>query len=124
MRRTTRVVITSMAPTNPRGLTTAVGAVTVIALFFVYSRLATQVAKRDAAKYRANDGGQLNWRNESLRRHGVMERPESPSIVGALFSSTKLVSEATSTERSSTAEDDALQAAKRKKMQAGDERAR
>lgn len=46
-----------MDPTNTRGLTTAVGAVTVIALIYLYSPLATQVTKRDAAKYRANDGG-------------------------------------------------------------------
>lgn len=46
-----------MDPTNTRGLRTAVGAVTVIALLYLYSSLATQVTKRDAAKYRPNDGG-------------------------------------------------------------------
>lgn len=51
-----------------------------------------------------------------------MERPESPSILGALFSSTKQVSETTSTERGRTAEDDALQTANRKEMKTGDEK--
>lgn len=109
-----------MAPTNTRGLTTAVGAVTVIALFFVYSRRATQVAKRDAARYRAIDGGQLSWRNESLRRHGVMKPPETPSMLVALFASTKQDEKAPCTERSSNAEEDALQAAKRKGVKVED----
>lgn len=111
-----------MAPTNTRGLTTAVGAVTVIALFFVYSRRATQVAKRDAARYRAIDGGQLSWRNESLRRHGVMKPPETPSMLGALFASTKQDEKAPRTGRSSTAEEDALQAAKRKAVKVEDKK--
>lgn len=101
-----------MPPTNARGLTTAVGAVTVIALFLVYSRHATQAAKRDAARHRAADGGQISWRNESLRRHGVMDRPEGPNALGALFLSAKKDEKAGGAERTSTVEEETLQAAK------------
>lgn len=104
-----------MAPVNARGLTTAVGVVTVIALFFAYSRSATQAAKRDAARHRAADGGQISWRNESLRRHGVMDRPENPNVLGALFPSTKKPEKSPRAEPGSTAEEEALQAAKGKR---------
>lgn len=104
-----------MAPASTRGLTTAVGAVTVIALFFVYSRSATQAAKRDAVRHRVADGGQINWRNESQRRHRQLNRPESPNPLGALFPSTKQDEKATGAERSKTTEEETLQAAKRQR---------
>jgi hypothetical protein len=44
-------------------------------LLFVYSRTSIQAAKRNAQKHREADGGQINWHNESLRRHGQMEPP-------------------------------------------------
>lgn len=44
-------------------------------LLFVYSRTSIQAAKRNAQKHREADGGQINWHNESLRRHGKLEPP-------------------------------------------------
>ena len=44
-------------------------------LLFVYSRSSIQAAKRNAQKHREADGGQINWYNESLRRHGKLEPP-------------------------------------------------
>lgn len=110
-----------MAPKSTRGVTTAVGAVAVIVLFFAYSRRATHAAKRDATRHRAADGGQISWRNESLRRHGVMERPESPNVLGALFPSTSKQDDNTNRlGRTSTAEEEKLQAAKGKRKSTED----
>lgn len=44
-------------------------------LLYVYSRTSIKAAKRNAQKHREADGGQISWRNESLRRHGALERP-------------------------------------------------
>ena len=54
------------------------------ALLFVYSRTSIQAAKRNAQKHREADGGQINWHNESLRRHGKLEPPEEQGTVGQL----------------------------------------
>lgn len=78
-----------MAPINPRNLTTAIAAFTTTGLLFMYSRTSIKSAKRDAARQRAADGGQFDWRNESLRKHGALERQESPNLMGALFPSTQ-----------------------------------
>ena len=43
-------------------------------LLFVYSRTSIQAARLNAQKHREADGGQLNWRNESLRRHGQLDK--------------------------------------------------
>jgi len=44
-------------------------------LLFVYTRTSIQAAKRNAQKHREADGGQINWNNENLRRHGKLEPP-------------------------------------------------
>lgn len=44
-------------------------------LLYVYSRTSIRSAKRNAQQHREADGGQISWRNESLRRHGALERP-------------------------------------------------
>jgi hypothetical protein len=44
-------------------------------LLFVYSRTSIQAAKRNAQKHREADGGQINWHNETLRRHGQLAPP-------------------------------------------------
>jgi hypothetical protein len=44
-------------------------------LLFVYARTSIQAAKRNAQKHREADGGQINWHNENLRRHGKLEPP-------------------------------------------------
>ncbi len=53
-------------------------------LLFVYSRTSIQAAKRNAQRHREADGGQISWRNESLRQHGVLERPEDQEPVKQL----------------------------------------
>jgi hypothetical protein len=45
-------------------------------LLFFYSRTSIQAARLNAQKHREADGGQLSWRNESLRRHGHVEKIE------------------------------------------------
>ena len=58
-------------------------------LLFVYTRTSIQAAKRNAQQHREADGGQISWRNETLRRHGVMEKPGDKGIVGELFGGVK-----------------------------------
>lgn len=105
-----------MAPVSKRGLTTAISAFTVTVLLFVYSRSSIRAAKQDAARHRAADGGQISWRNESLRRHGVMERPDSPSVLGALFPAKEQKDDKVArAQKTISEEEEALQAAKRKR---------
>lgn len=53
-------------------------------LLYVYSRTSIKAAKRNAQKHREADGGQISWRNESLRRHGALERPVNQEPVRQL----------------------------------------
>ena len=55
------------------------------ALFYVYSRSSIKAAKRNAQMHREADGGQINWQNENLRRHGMLEKPGGQKgVVGEL----------------------------------------
>lgn len=54
-------------------------------ILFVYARTSIQAAKRNAQKHREADGGQINWHNESLRRHGQLESPEKQGTVSQLL---------------------------------------
>ena len=58
-------------------------------LLFVYSRSSIAAAKRNAARHRAADGGQISWQNESLRQRGALERPKDPSPFSVLFGGAK-----------------------------------
>jgi hypothetical protein len=49
-------------------------AFTMACLLFVYSRTSIRAAKLNAQKHREADGGQISWHNESLRRHGQMQK--------------------------------------------------
>ncbi|KAI9796905.1 MAG: hypothetical protein M1835_002746 [Candelina submexicana] len=69
---------------NSRTLTAPIAALTMACLLFVYSRTSIQAAKRNAQRHREADGGQINWRNESLRQHGVLGRPEDQEPVKQL----------------------------------------
>lgn len=53
-----------------------VAAFTMASLLFVYTRSSIQAAKRNAQRHREADGGQIDWNNENLRRHGQLERPD------------------------------------------------
>lgn len=50
-------------------------------LLFTYTRTSIQAAKRNAQAHRDADGGQINWHNESLRRHGKLEAPVEQNTV-------------------------------------------
>jgi hypothetical protein len=45
-------------------------------LLYTYSITSIRAAKRNAQLHREADGGQLDMRKESLRRHGVIDRVE------------------------------------------------
>jgi hypothetical protein len=45
-------------------------------LLYTYSITSIRAAKRNAQLHREADGGQLDMRRESLRRHGVIDRVE------------------------------------------------
>ena len=64
-----------------------IGIVTIASLFFVYSRTSIRAAKDNAKRHRDADGGSISWRNEALRRHGALAKPESKSLLQELFSS-------------------------------------
>lgn len=53
-------------------------AATMAVLLFVYTRTSINAAKANAKLHREADGGQISWRNQSLRQHGQMELPEEP----------------------------------------------
>lgn len=52
-------------------------------LLYVYSWVSIQAAKRNAQMHRQADGGQINWQNENLRRHGVLKAPSGDQGVAA-----------------------------------------
>ena len=55
----------------------------------MFTRTSIQAAKRNAQSHRDADGGQIDWRNESLRRHGALERPKDQQPIQQLVSSPK-----------------------------------
>lgn len=64
-------------------------AFTMATILFVYTRTSIQAAKRNAQRHREADGGQINWHNENLRRHGKLEAPGEGSTVGELIGTLK-----------------------------------
>jgi len=61
---------------NGRTIVAPAAAFTMACLLFFYSRTSIQAARLNAQKHREADGGQISWRNESLRRHGHADRIE------------------------------------------------
>lgn len=59
-------------------------------LLYVYTRSSIRAAKRNAERTRSADGGQISWRNESLRRHGMLERPEEQNTFKQLVTGAKI----------------------------------
>ena len=68
-----------------RAVVAPIAVITMAALLYVYARSSIHAAKRNAARYRAADGGQVSWYNESRRHHGVLEKLEEPNIIKQLF---------------------------------------
>ncbi|KAI1008022.1 hypothetical protein K3495_g209 [Podosphaera aphanis] len=69
---------------NARTITAPLAAFCMAAILFAYSRTSILAAKRNAQKHREADGGQINWHNESLRRHGKLESPIEEGTVSQL----------------------------------------
>ncbi|EXJ86053.1 hypothetical protein A1O1_06422 [Capronia coronata CBS 617.96] len=61
---------------NPRAVTAPVAAFVMAGLLYTYSVTSIRAAKRNARLHREADGGQLDMRRESLRRHGVLDQVE------------------------------------------------
>lgn len=53
-------------------------------ILFVYARTSIQAAKKNAQQHREADGGQINWHNESRRRHGMLAPPVEQESVRQL----------------------------------------
>jgi hypothetical protein len=53
-------------------------------LLFIYSRTLVRAAKLNAQRHREADGGQIDWRIESKRRHGQLEKVEGGTLTQAL----------------------------------------
>lgn len=58
---------------NPRAVTAPIAAVVMAGLLYTYAVTSIRAAKRNAQLHREADGGQLDMRKESLRRHGVLD---------------------------------------------------
>jgi len=56
-------------------------AVTMACLLFFYSRTSIRAAKLNAQRHREADGGQISWRNESARRHGLRENVNNKGML-------------------------------------------
>lgn len=65
-------------------------AFTMAGLLFVYSRTTIRAAKLNAQKRREADGGQISWRNESLRHHGQMTPIKETTLKEAFMSEVKM----------------------------------
>ncbi len=74
---------------NSNTIVAPIAAITMAGLLYVYSRSSIRAAKRNAERTRTADGGQISWRNESLRRHGVLERPEEQDTLKQLVAGAK-----------------------------------
>ena len=74
---------------NSNTIVAPIAAFTMAALLYVYTRSSIRAAKRNAERTRLADGGQINWRNESLRRHGALERPEEQDTFRDLVTGAK-----------------------------------
>jgi hypothetical protein len=53
-------------------------------ILFVYARTSIRAAKTNAQQHREADGGQINWHNETRRRHGHMAPPVEQESVKQL----------------------------------------
>ena len=100
---------------NSKTVVGPIAAFTMAGLLFVYSRTSIKAAKRNAERHRSADGGQISWRNESLRRHGVLKRPGESSSLGQLANGAKdQGNDATGKSPSRPEGDEILRARKRK----------
>ncbi|TID15607.1 hypothetical protein E2P81_ATG07766 [Venturia nashicola] len=77
----------SSRPTRPpfnlsgRSLTAPLAAFTMACILFVYARSSIHAARLNAQRHREADRGQVNWRNESMRRHGLLEKLDERKLI-------------------------------------------
>jgi hypothetical protein len=64
---------------TPQTVTAPIAALVMACLLYTYSVTSIRAAKRNAKLHREADGGQLDMRRESLRRHGVLAQVEGTS---------------------------------------------
>ncbi|KAK5074031.1 hypothetical protein LTS08_008031 [Lithohypha guttulata] len=64
---------------NPRKATAPIAAAAMALILYAYSVTSIRAAKRNAQLHREADGGQVDMRKESLRRHGVLDKIEGTS---------------------------------------------
>ena len=74
---------------NSNTIVAPIAAFTMAGLLYVYTRSSIRAAKRNAERTRLADGGQVSWRNESLRQHGALERPEAQDTFKELVTGAK-----------------------------------
>jgi phosphate/sulfate permease len=74
---------------NSRTVVAPLAAFTMACLLFVYTRTSIQAAKKNAQAHREADGGQINWQNENLRRHGMLHRPGNSGDIAELAEKAK-----------------------------------
>lgn len=72
---------------NAKTVTAPLAAFTMACILFVYARTSIHAAKQNAQRHREADGGQISWRNESLRRHGSLDAPVPQDTVSQLAGS-------------------------------------
>lgn len=100
---------------NSRTLVGPIVAFTMAGLLFVYSRTSIKAAKRNAERHRSADGGQISWRNENLRRHGKLKRPDDDASLEQLVrGANEHVSNAVGKGQARLEGDEILRAKKRK----------
>ena len=78
-----------LTPLLIQTLTAPLAAATMALLLFTYTRTSIRAAKQNAQKHREADGGQINWHNESLRRHGKLDAPEEQNALKQLLGTAK-----------------------------------
>ncbi|KIW85821.1 hypothetical protein Z517_01213 [Fonsecaea pedrosoi CBS 271.37] len=74
-----RIVKPKGSSWNPRAMTAPIAAVVMAGLLYTYAVTSIRAAKRNAKLHREADGGQLDMRRESLRRHGMMDPVQGTS---------------------------------------------
>ena len=75
-------------------------------LLYVYTRSSIRAAKSNAERTRSADGGQISWRNESLRRHGALKKPEEQNTIKELVMGSKSKGERVSGKSKSRSEEE------------------
>ena len=91
---------------NSNSIVAPIAAFTMAGLLYVYARSSIRAAKSNAERTRSADGGQISWRNESLRRHGALERPENQDMFKELVMGPKVKAEKASGEGKSRSEEE------------------